>query len=62
MSKAEKIAAKATEYIEELLADMFAGNHLDNEVSLGRLLSGKDEIQAQLKVTRNRTDFLDGDE
>ena len=30
---------------KELLSDMFAGDYADNEVSLGVLVSGKEEIQ-----------------
>lgn len=51
MSGAREIAGKAVDNIEELLSDMFAGDYADNEVSLGVLLSGKEEIQVQLKVT-----------
>lgn len=62
MSDAKELVSNATDYIEELIADMLEGDHQDNEVSLGRLLYGKGEIQVQLKVTRNRCDFLDNDE
>ena len=40
---------------------MFAGDYADNEVSLGVLVSGKEEIQVQLKVTRSPSDFIDTD-
>jgi hypothetical protein len=62
MSDAKELVSNATDYIEELIIDMLEGDHQDNEVSLGRLLSGNSEIQVQLKVTRNRCDFLDSDE
>jgi len=61
MSGAREIAEKAVDNIEELLSDMFAGDYADNEVSLGVLLSGKEEIQVQLKVTRSPSDFIDTD-
>lgn len=62
MSGAKEVAEKAIFEIEPLIADMLEGNHPDNEISLGRLLCGNEEIQVQLKVTRSRSDFLDSDE
>jgi len=59
MSEALKVAAEAPDYIETLLVEMLEGNHADNEVLLGTLLSGNESIQVQLKITRNPTDFLD---
>lgn len=61
MSGAREIAEKAVDNIEELLTDMFAGNYADNEVSLGVLLNGQEEIQVQLKVTRTPSDFIETD-
>lgn len=61
MSGAREVAEKAVDNIEELVADMLAGNYADNEVSLGVLLNGKEEIQVQLKVTRTPSDFIDTD-
>ncbi|MAD75389.1 MAG: hypothetical protein CML20_11465 [Rheinheimera sp.] len=61
MSAAREIAANAVDNIEELLTDMFDGDYADNEVSLGVLLSGKEEIQVQLKVTRSPAEFIDTD-
>ncbi len=62
MSGAKEVASKATENIHDLITDMLSGDHLDNQVSLGRLLCGKEQIQVQLKVTRHPPDFLDSDE
>lgn len=62
MSGAKEVASTAIDNVESLIADMLAGNYQDNEVSLGRVRCGKDTIQLQLKVTRNRNDFLDSDE
>lgn len=59
MSEALKIAAEAPDYIETLLVEMLEGDHPDNEVLLGTLLSGDESIQVQLKITRNPNDFLD---
>ncbi|MEZ8855575.1 hypothetical protein AB6E16_08720 [Vibrio atlanticus] len=59
MSEALKVAAEAPDYIETLLVEMLEGDHPDNEVLLGTLLSGDESIQVQLKITRNPKDFLD---
>ncbi|MEQ6344928.1 MULTISPECIES: hypothetical protein [Vibrio] len=59
MSEALKVAAEAPDYIETLLIEMLEGDHPDNEVLLGTLLSGNSTIQVQLKITRNPEDFLD---
>ncbi|AIW22219.1 hypothetical protein F0267_22195 [Vibrio coralliilyticus] len=59
MSEAQAVAAEAKDYIEQLLIEMFEGNHPDNEVLLGTLLSGNEPIQVQLKITRKPEDFMD---
>ena len=59
MSEALKMAAEAPDYIETLIIEMLQGDHPDNEVLLGTLLSGDESIQIQLKTTRNPADFLD---
>ena len=59
MSEAQAVAAEAKDYIEQLLVEMFEGNHPDNEVLLGTLLSGKDRIQVQLIITRHPENFMD---
>ncbi|WP_125782800.1 hypothetical protein [Pseudoalteromonas rubra] len=59
MSAARDIAQFAVDNIEALLADMFEGDYANNEVSLGVLLSGGEEIQVQLKVTRAPSEFID---
>ncbi|MFT5852143.1 MAG: hypothetical protein ACI87J_002119 [Colwellia sp.] len=61
MSAAKEVAEKATDNIETLLRDMFAGDYANNEVSLGVLLNGKEEIQVQLKITRTSSEFIDTD-
>lgn len=57
----QEIAATAVDNIEQLLIDMFAGDYADNEVALGVLLNGKEEIQVQLKITRTTSEFIDTD-
>lgn len=58
MSSSKEVAATAIDNIEPLIAEMLEGDYADNEVALGRLLCGKDEIQVQLKITRTRNDFI----
>lgn len=57
MSDARKAAQNAPEIIEGLLAEMFEGDHPDNKVVLGTL--GENEIQIQLVVMRDKSQFLD---
>lgn len=57
----QEIAATAIENIEQLLTDMFAGDYANNEIALGLLLNGKEEIQVQLKITRSSSEFIDTD-
>ncbi len=57
-----EVAKTACENVEQLISEMLEGNFEDNEISLGRLLCGTDEIQVQLKVTRKRSSFLQDDE
>ncbi|GEK11885.1 hypothetical protein [Pseudoalteromonas peptidolytica] len=61
MSGAREVAAYAVDNIEELVSDMLTGDYADNEVSLGVLLCGQEEIQVQLKITRNPQDFIETD-
>jgi hypothetical protein len=61
MSEAKILAASAIDNIETLLRDMFIGDYANNEVSLGVLLDGKEEIQIQLKVTRTPSEFIETD-
>ncbi len=59
MSGAKEVAAKATEVVEQLISEMLEGDYADNEIALGTLLSGTEEIQVQLKITRAPSEFLD---
>ncbi len=61
MSAAIEIAETASNNIEQLLQEMFAGDYANNEIALGVLLDGKEEIQIQLKVTRTPSEFIDTD-
>lgn len=58
MSGAKEVATTAIDNIENLIAEMLDGDYADNEVSLGRLLCGKEEIQVRLSITRNKADFI----
>jgi hypothetical protein len=62
MSGAKEVAKNAISEIEPLIAEMLDGKWLDNEVSLGRLLSSDGDIQVQLKITKIKKDFLFSDE
>lgn len=62
MSGAREVAENAINNIESLIAEMLDGDYANNEVSLGRLLCGNEQIQVQLKVTRARCEFIDDDE
>ena len=61
MSAAKQLAASSIDNIEQLLRDMLVGDYADNEVSLGVLQDGKEEIQIQLRVTRTPSEFIDTD-
>lgn len=58
MSGAREVAAAAVKNIEQLISEMLEGDYADNEVSLGRLLCGSEEIQVRLSITRNKADFI----
>ncbi|WP_435234520.1 hypothetical protein ACR30L_12150 [Psychromonas sp. PT13] len=59
MSGAIEVAEQAVNNIESLLTDMFNGDYANNEVALGVLINGKEEIQVQLKITRAPEEFID---
>ena len=61
MSASKEIAGLAIDNIESLLSEMFEGAHLNNAVSLGVLLAGQEEIQVQLIVTREPSEFIETD-
>lgn len=63
MSGAIEVAEGAPRQVLELIADMLSDDsYQDNEVSLGTVvLQNGEEIQIQLKVTREKADFLDDD-
>jgi len=58
MSGAKEVAATAVDNIEHLISEMLEGDYADNEVSLGRLLCGSEELQVRLTITRNKQDFI----
>jgi hypothetical protein len=59
MSDAVEIVKDAPLYIEDLIADMIREGVTENRVLLGSVLSGNDEIQIQLFVTRNQETMMD---
>ena len=59
MSEAIQLAATATEHIDDLITEMFAGSHDNDHMLLGTLQSGSEQVQVQLIVTRNTEEFLD---
>ena len=59
MSEARKLGEMCPLQIEQMLTEMLEGNHDDNEVLLGTLLSEGKEIQVQIKLTCIEDDFLE---
>lgn len=59
MSDSVEISQTATEHIEALISEMYAGKHDNNHMLLGTLHSGDEPLQIQLLVTRNPEEFLD---
>lgn len=58
-TESELIANEASEYVDTLISEMFEGEHDNNQVLLGTVLSGDESIQIQLIVTRKPEDFMD---
>ncbi|MBB1290996.1 MULTISPECIES: hypothetical protein [unclassified Pseudoalteromonas] len=58
MSGSQEIAATAVDNVDSLVAEILEGNFADNEVSLGRILAGKQEMQIVLKVVAVRENFI----
>lgn len=61
LSPAQQVASLSVDNIEQLLVEMLTGDYANNEISLGVLLEGKNEIQVQLKITRDPTEFIETD-
>lgn len=59
MSDGVDIAKTAVEHVENLITEMYAGEHDNNHILLGSLHSGNEPLQIQLFVTRNTEEFLD---
>ena len=59
MSDAQIIAASGAEHVNEMITEMFAGDHDNDHMLLGTLQSGSEQVQVQLIVTRNTEEFLD---
>jgi len=59
MTGSQEVAATAVDNVDSLVAEILEGDFADNEVSLGRILCGKQEMQIVLKVVAVRENFLD---
>ena len=59
MTGSQQVAATAVDNVDSLVAEILEGDFADNEVSLGRILCGKQEMQIVLKVVAVRENFLD---
>ena len=59
MTGSQEIAATAVDNVDSLVAEILEGDFADNEVSLGRILAGKQEMQIVLRVVAVRENFLD---
>ncbi|MFK3873062.1 hypothetical protein [Pseudoalteromonas rhizosphaerae] len=55
---AQEVAATAVDNVDNLIVEILEGDHADNEVSLGRILCGKQEMQVVLKVIAVRENFI----
>lgn len=58
MTGSQEIAATAVDNVDSLVAEILEGDFADNEVSLGRILAGKQEMQIVLKVVAVRENFI----
>jgi hypothetical protein len=59
MTGSQEVAATAVDNVDSLVAEILEGDFADNEVSLGRILAGKQEMQIVLRVVAVRENFLD---
>lgn len=59
MTEAELIADNAKHHVLTLITEMMGGDHPDNRVLLGELLSGNRTIQIQLLVTQDARQMID---
>lgn len=58
MTGSQQVAATAVDNVDSLVAEILEGDYADNEVSLGRILAGKQEMQVVLKVVAVRENFI----
>lgn len=55
---AQEVAATAVDNVDNLIVEILEGDYADNEVSLGRILVGKQEMQVVLSVIAVREKFI----
>ncbi|WP_149983315.1 hypothetical protein [Pseudoalteromonas rhizosphaerae] len=55
---AQEVAATAVDNIDNLIVEILESDYADNEVSLGRILVGKQEMQVVLSVIAVREKFI----
>tara|TARA_Y100000780_G_scaffold186390_1_gene172929 strand:+ start:28180 stop:28548 length:369 start_codon:yes stop_codon:yes gene_type:complete len=58
MTGSQEVAATAVDNIDSLVTEILEHDYADNEVSLGRILCGKQEMQVVLKVVAVRESFI----
>lgn len=54
MTGSQEVAATAVDNIDSLVTEILEHDYADNEVSLGRIIAGKQEMQVVLKVVAVR--------
>ena len=59
MSESQKIAAKASEYIDSMIEEILEGDYPDNHLLLGSVISGDKVMQIQLVVAAIPELFMD---
>lgn len=58
MTGSQEVAATAVDNVDSLVAEIIEGDYADNEVSLGRIQCGQQEMQVVLKVIAVRENFI----
>lgn len=58
MNGSQEVAATAVDNVDSLVAEIVEHDYADNEVSLGRIQCGKQEMQVVLKVIAVRENFI----
>tara|TARA_B100000700_G_scaffold329857_1_gene453272 strand:- start:3734 stop:3970 length:237 start_codon:yes stop_codon:yes gene_type:complete len=58
MTGSQEVAATAVDNVDSLVTEILEHDYADNEVSLGRILCGQQEMQVVLKVVAVRESFI----